>query len=169
MEAVVLAEVTFGRPPDEEGQLFPSAVQTAEPFTLIDEAFSVVPLAVAKPNQPVEVALVNTPVEGVVAPMDELFTVPPLMVRISATLASVSVPVMEPNEPKARVTPELPRVPELMAVAFTLPVESMVKPFTTIASVTELEGRLKLPVTARLVDVVLVPVALVQINLERLN
>ena len=118
--------------------------------------YKLVPEAVAKPSQLVEVALVNTPVEGVLAPIAVLLIVPPLMVNASDTLASESVPVMEPNEPKARVTPALPKVPELMAEALMLPEESMVRPFTTMASVTELLGKVRLPVTTRLVEVELV-------------
>jgi len=41
----------------------------------------------------VVVALVNTPVEGVDAPIGVLLMVPPEMVRLSATRASANVPV----------------------------------------------------------------------------
>ena len=42
-----------------------------------------------------EVANVNTAVDAVVAPIGELFIVPPEMVRLSATLLSAKVPVNE--------------------------------------------------------------------------
>jgi hypothetical protein len=172
------------------GQFVPFRRQTEEPFTWMEEAFNVVPEAVAKPNQPVEVpfvkerlvtvpfvakrlvvvelvevVFVKTPVDGVVAPIGELLMVPPLIVRMSETFASPRVPVMEPKLPSANVTPALPSVPDLMAEALTLPVASIVSPFTTIASVTESFGRLRLPVTAKLVVVALVEVTFVTMRL----
>lgn len=109
----------------------------------------------------VDVTPVNTPVEGVVAPIVELSMVPPEMVRLFATFASARLPVMEPKEPRASVTPAFPSVPELMAVALMEPVASMVSPFATFASVIELLGRESCPVTPRFVVVTLVPVAFV--------
>ena len=108
------------------------------------------------------VVLVKTAVDGVVAPMDELLIVPPLIVKASETLASESVPVIEPKDARARVTPALPRVPELRAVALTLPVASIVNPLTTIASVIELLGRETTPETVRFVAAELVLVELVK-------
>lgn len=49
--------------------------------------------------------------------------------------------------------------PDVIAAASIDPVESIVKPFTTIASEMELFGSVRLPVTARFVLVVFVPVA----------
>jgi hypothetical protein len=87
-----------------------------------------------------EVALVNTPVLGVVAPIGVFSIVPPLIVSASATLLSPSDPVIEPNDPRASVTLALPSVPELTAVAETLPVASIVSVLDTMASVIELAG-----------------------------
>jgi hypothetical protein len=112
----------------------------------------------------VDVVFVNTPVEGVVAPIGELLIVPPLMVRMSEILVSVNVPLIVPKLPMASVTPPLPSVPELMAEALILPVESIVRPFTTMASVTELLGNERPPVTARFVVVTDVPVAFVNVS-----
>ena len=117
----------------------------------------------------VELASVKMAVLGVVLPMGVSLMVPPLMVRLLATFSSCNVPVMEPKSPKDRVTAPLPSVPELTALALTLPVLSMVRLFETMASVTELLGKVRLPVTARLVVLVLVPVALVQVRLERVS
>ena len=51
--------VTLWRVSMSVGQFVPSNKQTEVPFTLIDDAFNVVPLAVVKPNQEVDVPLVN--------------------------------------------------------------------------------------------------------------
>ncbi len=107
------------------------------------------------------VMFVNTPVLGVDAPIGLLSIVPPEIVRLLAILLSPSDPVMEPNEPSAKVTPALPSVPESSAVAETCPVASIVNPGTTIASVIELLGRFKTPITARLVVVALIKIVLV--------
>ena len=67
------------------------------PAALILRTLSVVPEAVTKPKKPVEVALVNTPVEGVVAPMAALLMLPPVMVTegetklVKLALAALSV------------------------------------------------------------------------------
>jgi hypothetical protein len=98
----------------------------------------------------VVVDLVNTPVLGVVAPIGVFSMVPPLIVRASATLLSPSEPVIEPNDPSARVTLAFPNVPEFMAVAETLPVASIVSVFETIASVTLFAGSETVPVTVML-------------------
>jgi hypothetical protein len=88
----------------------------------------------------VVVDFVNTPVLGVVAPIGVFSIVPPLIVRASEIFPSESEPVIEPKLPSARVTPALPSVPELTAVAETLPVASIVSVLETIASVIELAG-----------------------------
>jgi hypothetical protein len=88
----------------------------------------------------VEVMLVNTPVDGVFAPIGVLSIVPPLIVSASAILLSPSEPVIEPKLPRANVTLALPNVPEFTAVAETLPVASMVNVLETIASVIEFAG-----------------------------
>jgi hypothetical protein len=98
----------------------------------------------------VVVTFVNTPVDGVVAPIGEFSIVPPLIVSASATLLSPSEPVIEPNEPSARVTLALPSVPEFTAVAETLPVASIVSVLDTIASVTLFAGSETVPVTVML-------------------
>jgi len=50
-----------------------------KPVPLTLSAFNFVPLAVANPNQFVDVAPVKTAVDGVVAPIVELLIVPPVM------------------------------------------------------------------------------------------
>ena len=52
---------------------------------LIARAFNVVPEAVTKPKKPVEVAFVNTAVEGEMAPMAALLMEPPVMVTAGET------------------------------------------------------------------------------------
>ena len=110
----------------------------------------------------VDVVFVNTPVDAVVAPIGVPSIVLPESVRTLETFASERAPVIDPKEANASVTLAFPSVPELTAEALIEPVASMVRPFTTIASLTEPAGRERLPVTARFVEVVLVPVAFVQ-------
>ncbi len=117
----------------------------------------------------VVVTFVKTPVEGVMAPIGVLSMVPPLTVSASAMFPSAREPVMEPKEPRARVTEPLPRVPELMAVAETEPVASIVRPFTTKASVMELFGRERPVETTRLVVEAFVEARLVEVAATELT
>ncbi len=82
---------------DRRAMVVDAKVEVAETTSVV--AANVVEVAL------VEVALVNTAVEGVVAPMGELLMVPPSMVRSFATRLSASVPVNEGA--KVKVPPEL--------------------------------------------------------------
>ena len=74
------------------------------------------------------VIVVKTPVEGVVAPIGVLLTVPPLTVRLSATRASLMF-VVPAFTPLIRRSP----IPAFAALICVLPVRPVTSPASVIA------------------------------------
>ena len=142
-------------------------------------------VVVAKKTE--EVALVKTPVDGVVAPIGVLLIVPPEIVRPSTTMALVTESLGKTRKPLAKVklvveilvkveltlTVVVAKKTEEVALVKT-PVDGVVAPIgtllmeppvkvrlpTTMASVTESAGKTRKPETVRLVVETLVKVEL---------
>ena len=114
------------------------------------------------------VVLVKMAVDGVEAPIDTLFKVPPVSVTFPEE-RFVMVPFVA-NKFVEVADVEVAFVKTAVEAVFApIGVLSIVPPlivsaFTTIASVTEFEGRERPPVTAKFVVVALVPVAFVQMR-----